>query len=98
MTTFTFKDYGEQLGTRVLGAQVRQDLLSVMEKDNKVVLDFSGVDVVANAFADECIAKLLLTMTLAELKSRTTFAGLNDMARMNIALALKRRQLALAAN
>ena len=98
MTTFTFKDYGEQLGTRILGARVRQDLLSVMGKDNKVVLDFSGVDVVANAFADECIAKLLLTMTLAELKNRTTFAGLNDMARMNIALALKRRQLALTSN
>ena len=98
MTTFTFKDYGEQLGTRVLGAKVRKALLSVMEKENKVVLDFTGVDVVANAFADECIAKLLLSMTLAELKSRTTFAGLNDMARMNIALALKRRQLALAAN
>jgi len=98
MTTFTFKDYGEQLGTRVLGAKVRKALLSVMEKENKVVLDFTGVDVVANAFADECIAKLLLSMTLAELKSRTTFAGLNDMARMNIALALKRRQLALSAN
>ena len=98
MTTFTFKDYGEQLGTRVLGAKVRKALLSVMERENKVVLDFTGVDVVANAFADECIAKLLLSMTLAELKSRTTFAGLNDMARMNIALALKRRQLTLAAN
>ena len=98
MTTFTFKDYGEQLGTRGLGAKDRKALLSVMEKENKVVLDFTGVDVVANAFADECIAKLLLSMTLAELKSRTTFAGLNDMARMNIALALKRRQLALSAN
>lgn len=98
MTTFTFKDYGNQLGTRVLGAKVREDLLSVMERDSKVVLDFSGVDVVANAFADECIAKLLLIMSLSELKDRTTFAGLNDMAKMNIALALKRRQLALAAN
>ena len=77
---------------------MREDLLSVMERDSKVVLDFSGVDVVANAFADECIAKLLLIMSLSELKNRTTFSGLNDMAKMNIALALKRRQLALAAN
>lgn len=95
MTTFTFKDYGEQLGTRILGAKVRQDLLSAMEKEGKVVLDFTGVDVVANAFADECIAKLLMTMTLAELKEKTTFVGLNDMARMNISLALKRRQISL---
>ncbi len=95
MTTFTFKDYGEQLGTRILGAKVRQDLLSAMEKEGKVVLDFTGVNVVANAFADECIAKLLMTMTLAELKEKTTFVGLNDMARMNISLALKRRQISL---
>ena len=95
MTTFTFKDYGEQLGTRILGAKVRQDLLSAMEKEGKVVLDFTGVNVVANAFADECIAKLLMTMTLAELKEKTTFVGLNDMARMNISLALKRRQMSL---
>lgn len=95
MTTFTFKDYGEQLGTRILGAKVRQDLLSAIEKEGKVVLDFTGVNVVANAFADECIAKLLMTMTLAELKEKTTFVGLNDMARMNISLALKRRQMLL---
>lgn len=95
MTTFTFKDYGEQLGTRILGAKVRQDLLSAIEKEGKVVLDFTGVNVVANAFADECIAKLLMTMTLAELKEKTTFVGLNDMARMNISLALKRRQMSL---
>jgi len=70
-------------------------LLSAIEKEGKVVLDFTGVNVVANAFADECIAKLLMTMTLAELKEKTTFVGLNDMARMNISLALKRRQMSL---
>ena len=44
------------------------------------VLDFTGVNVVSNSFADECIAKLLLHMTLTELKSRTTFKRLNPIA------------------
>ncbi|MBQ7735073.1 MAG: STAS-like domain-containing protein, partial [Bacteroidales bacterium] len=66
--------------------------------NNKVVLDFTGVDVVSNAFADECIAKLLMEMSLADLKEKTTFAGLNELAKMNIALALKRRQISMTEN
>ena len=96
MITFRFRDFGEYLGTRQLGEKVRNQLWTLIQGDEKVCLDFEGVDVVSNSFADECIAKLLLTMSLDELKQRTTFSGLNDFARKNIALALKRRMQALA--
>lgn len=96
MITFHFKDFGEYLGTRQLGEQARERLLPLIQGEEKVCLDFEGVDVVSNSFADECIAKLLLSMSLDELKKRTTFSGLNDFARKNIALALKRRMQALA--
>ena len=56
-------------------------------------LDFTGVDVVSNSFADECIAKLLLEMSLAELKNRTTFRGLNPIASDSVLTALRRRHL-----
>ena len=91
MRTFRFKDYGEYLGTRQLGEKVRNQLLPLLKADERICLDFDGVEVVSNSFADECIAKLLLQMPLDELKQRTTFSGLNDFARKNIALALKRR-------
>ena len=91
MKTFRFIDYGEHLGTRQLGEKVRKQLWPLIQADEKVCLDFAGVGVVSNSFADECIAKILLTMSLDELKKRTTFRGLNDFARKNIALALKRR-------
>lgn len=96
MITFRFRDFGEYLGTRQLGEKARKQLWSIIQGDEKVCLDFDGVDVVSNSFADECIAKLLLTMSLDELKQHTTFRGLNDFARKNIALALKRRMQALA--
>ena len=70
MVTFSFIQYGENLGTRPLGQRVRESLLPMIEQNDLVVLDFTGVNVVSNSFADECIAKLLLHMTLAELKSR----------------------------
>lgn len=93
MVTFKFMTYGENLGTRILGEKVRNVLVPMLKEDEKVILDFEGVDVVSNSFADECLAKLLLIMPLDELKQRTTFRGLNDFARKNIAVAFKRRML-----
>ena len=91
MTTFKFRGIGEALGTRQLGAQVREMLLPLIESNDKVVLDFEGVSVVSNSFADECLAKLLLVMPFDVLKQRTTFVSVNDFARRNIAIAFRRR-------
>ena len=93
MVTFSFREYCENLGTRPLGKRVREQLLHVIEQHERVVLDFTGVNVVSNSFADECIAKLLLTMSLADLKSRTTFRGLNPVASESVLTALRRRHL-----
>lgn len=96
MVTFNFKEFGENLGTRPLGKRVREQLLPLIEQNDCVVLDFTGVDVVSNSFADECIAKLLLIMSLSELKSRTTFRGLNPIASECVLTALRRRHLTIA--
>lgn len=96
MVTFNFIEFGENLGTRPLGKRVREQLLPLIEQNDCVVLDFTGVDVVSNSFADECIAKLLLVMSLSELKSRTTFRGLNPIASECVLTALRRRHLTIA--
>ncbi len=96
MVTFSFRDFGENLGTRQLGQQVREKLMPLLAGDERVVLDFTGVDVVGNSFADECIAKLLLVMPLNELKARTTFRGLNPLASESVLTALRRRHLVMA--
>lgn len=93
MVIFSFRKYGENLGTRPLGKRVREQLLPMIKQNERVVLDFTGVNVVSNSFADECIAKLLLTMPLSELKSRTTFRGLNPIASESVLTALRRRHL-----
>ena len=96
MVTFSFREYGENLGTRPLGKRVREQLMPLLEQDERVILDFTGVNVVSNSFADECIAKLLLTMPLADLKAHTTFRGLNPIASESVLTALQRRHLAMA--
>lgn len=95
MVTFSFREFGENLGTRPLGKRVREQLFPLIEQNECVVLDFTGVNVVSNSFADECIAKLLLVMPLAELKKRTTFRGLNSIASDSVLTALRRRHLTI---
>lgn len=98
MVVFKFSKYGDSMGTRLLGAQIRADLRPLLNGKEKVVLDFSGIDTVTNSFADECIAKLLLEMSLDELKAKTTFTGLTPMTERSILTALKRRQIQILQN
>lgn len=96
MVIFSFKEFGDNLGTRQLGRHAREKLLPLIEQNDCVVLDFTGVDIVSNSFADECMAKLLLEMSLSELKSRTTFRGLNPIASESVLTALRCRHLTTA--
>ena len=91
MVEFKFLDYGTDFGTRDMGQKLRQALLALINAGEKVILDFTGVNVVSNSFADECIAKLLLEMPLDELKCHTTFRGLNPLAERSVLVALQRR-------
>ena len=91
MVEFKFIDYGTDFGTRDMGHKLRQKLLELINSGEKVILDFTGVNVVSNSFADECIAKLLQEMPLDELKRHTTFRGLNPLAERSVLVALQRR-------
>lgn len=91
MVTYNFKRIGENMGTRALGEKIRNDLVDMIEKNDKVVLDFEGVRVVSNSFADECLAKLTLYYPFDVIKQKTTFRGLNEFAKRTISVAFRRR-------
>lgn len=90
---FKFADFNTDLGTRRLGAKVRNRLLHTIEesKDNTVALDFTNVQIVSNAFADECLVKAAEHFSLSIFVKKTTFVNVNELAKINIAVAFKRR-------
>lgn len=92
---FLFSQFATDFGTREMGAKIREQLRPLFTEDSRIALDFTGVNVVSNSFADECIAKLLLDMPLEELKQHITFRGLNPMAERSILVALQRRNKVL---
>lgn len=95
MVTFRFAKYGPILVSRPLGAQAREDLLSEIRKGEKVALDFEGVEMVGNSFADECLGKLLIDIPLDELRQVTTFRNLSGTSRVSVSAALRRRYYSL---
>lgn len=76
MVEFRFSQFGESFGTREMGEKLRLMLRPLLNGDERVVLDFSNVNVVTNSFADKCIAKL---------------PGPNPLAAKSVLVAFQRR-------
>ena len=93
-----FSSIGKQLSTRVAGATVRKQIIQGIEKNERIVFDFSGVEVVSNSFADECFAKLVLDFDLPKVKEHTTFQNASPFIKAVIANSFKERLQALHAD
>lgn len=89
--TLNFSKYGTDFGTREMGAKIREEILSTIRQNLRIALNFSGVNVVSNSFADECIAKLLLEFPMDKLKQFITFRNLTPMAERSVLVAIQRR-------
>lgn len=90
-----FSSIGPHLGTRFLGETMRKDIEQALASEDFVTFDFSGVEFISHSFADECFGKLLLSLKIEELKSKTTFKDANTLVKRIIAFALKERLLQL---
>lgn len=86
--TILFKDVSPSLGTRDLGAKIRVSIIDKIQNNEKVYLDFDGVNVVTNSFANECFSKLKDTITLEVFKSKIAFLNTNDFVQRVIISAL----------
>lgn len=86
--TIQFREISTSLGTRDLGARIRINIIEKINTNDKVYLDFEGVDVVTNSFADECFSKLKDAVTLDVFKSKIAFLNTNDFVQRVIISAM----------
>jgi hypothetical protein len=86
--TIQFKDINPSLGTRDLGERIRVDIIQKISNNDKVYLDFEGVNVVTNSFANECFSKLKDAITIDVFKSKIAFLNTNDFVQRVIISAL----------
>lgn len=64
------------LGSRIQGRQLRALLEDVMETGESVRLDFTGIEVLTSAFADECFGKLWDSVPHGKLRQLIHLKGL----------------------
>jgi len=86
--TIQFREISTSLGTRDLGAKIRVNIIEKINTNDKVYLDFEGVDVVTNSFANECFSKLKEAVTLDVFKTKIAFLNTNDFVQRVIISAL----------
>lgn len=89
-------NFGIVLGSRRLGAEVREEIEKTLNHGDTVIIDLEGVSTVSNSFADECFAKLLMVMEFNDLKKRTSFVNAVPFVQSTIKVAIKERLAKMA--
>jgi hypothetical protein len=72
-TIFSLVKYGRRLGTRAEGERVQQDLLAALEKLHEgelLVVDLSGLDVLAGSFSDQVLVETAARLSEGALPER----------------------------
>lgn len=68
-------DYSGQFESRFAGAAIRDLLQKSLQKESRVLVDFSDIDIISYPFADECFAKLLDIYSFEYLKDSLSFVN-----------------------
>mgnify|MGYP003641418034 CR=1 FL=1 len=65
-----FGEIASSLGTRNLASKLREEVLLEIEERDKIVCDFTGVNVVTNSFANEYFGKLINIISAEKFKEK----------------------------
>ena len=92
MNRIILSKFGNTLGTRVLGIEVRQVLNELLFNQNdKICLDFNGIKVVTNSFADELIGKKVKELGFDTFKNSIKIVNANENIKSVIVKSIKDR-------
>lgn len=58
METIKLLQHGKSMGTRELGEKLREAALSIIRSGKDLLFDFTDIDIISSAFADELFGKL----------------------------------------
>jgi len=91
--TIRVADEGLGYGTRQAGVALRQKCLNLLnaEPGRRLVLDWSGIDLVASSFADEAIGKLFVELGPTAFASRVSHSSTEPVVRSLLDRAVLQR-------
>jgi hypothetical protein len=75
METVELRQWGETLGTRLLGEEIRHHVEELVDRGEVVHLDFGGIQVASPSFVDELVGKLFQRYGEGALRGRLRVIG-----------------------
>lgn len=90
MITISVKDMvGPNAISMNSGQKIKNEILKQWEKNEKISVDFDGIDVFASPFFNASIGALLKGKTIEQLQERLEFANISDHGRRLINLVIQ---------
>ncbi len=71
---FKLNKWGDFLGTRELGVEIRQEIINILKINSSVTIDFEGINMISHSFADEFVGKLVGELTSNIFKDKIRFS------------------------
>jgi len=78
IATIKFLEFGPSLGTRDLGRKIRENVLSLIQKQKRIMFDFHGVHLISSAFADEIFGKIFLDLGEERFRENVRINGFDN--------------------
>ena len=69
--------FGKTLGLRLIGKEICQQIIPVISREEKIILDFKGVDMLTDSCADEIFTTLIHQYGFDTFKKFTGFSNYN---------------------
>lgn len=89
MIVVKLKEFGESLGSRVLGKEVSS--MIDFEKEDKIILDFKDVKMVTSSFADEVVGKNCARLGLHNFFDKVQIVNASEQIKLIIKKAIMDR-------
>lgn len=81
---YKIKEHAEGTGTRQSAIRVKNEIVNLLEESKtRIIIDFTGIEVISSSFADELIAKLLLELGIFQFNNLIQLKGM-DISLQNI--------------
>lgn len=69
--------YGNNLGTRIIGQEIREKIAQNMNNNEITILNFENIEIISDACADEIFTKLITSYGVESFKQLTRFKSYN---------------------
>ena len=91
--TIKFFEFGSSLGTRDLGRKIREDVVTLIQNQKRIMFDFHGVHLISSAFADEIFGKLFLNLGEESFRENIKINGFDNEEDKNLILLIVQKAI-----